>query len=49
MKILCLPLIYFLTFSYCCKYMYLDRDIVIYWYYNDNSINRNGDSDGGGN
>ena len=34
---------FFLTFSYCCKYMYLDRDIDIYWYYNDNSNNSNDD------
>ena len=27
--------------------MYLDRDIDIYWYYNDNSNKRNDDSDGG--
>ena len=27
--------------------MYLDRDIDIYWYYNDKRDNRNGDSDGG--
>ena len=38
---------FFLTFSYCCKYVYLDRDIDIYWYYNDNSNNRNDDSKGG--
>ena len=27
--------------------MYLDRGIDIYWYYNDNSNNRNDDSDVG--
>ena len=34
-------------FSDCCRYMYLDRDIDIYWSYNDNSNNRNDDIDGG--
>ena len=38
---------FFFTFSYCCEYKYLDGDIDIYWYYNDNRNNRNYDSDDG--
>ena len=36
---------FFLTLSYSCKYMYIDRDI--YWYCNDNSNNSDDDNDGG--
>ena len=41
--ILCLSLIFFLTFSDCCKHVYIDRNIYIYWYYYNNS-NSNDDS-----
>ena len=38
---------FFLTFSYCCKYMYLNGDTDIYWYYNDDSNNSIDDGNDG--